>query len=387
MSSVDASLYDSTVLNTSASGAKGLYSRNASVPMLATLDTACELGSLVENQTQLDATSSLSRENSKQFYKFTLEGDNLKLSLPLGSEAASVRPRVQLLNSSGKVIADSSSFASDELQSAYKEITSKSGLDTKAGDYYVKVSYDVTSMKSTKLSYTLSLYSGTKFTDSYKTVAKPQTSDKQNLLTDKTMTFSTIDALSYSVDTAHVANEDASTAINIGWLYENKSALSVTSQMTDVCSTQYYTFTLQKGENLKFAFSNHTDTQDIRIQILDSSGTQVIADSHGTDKQKAAYKALNSEDGLAADTGQYLVKMTYADEGTHKQQIYDFKLYAGDSYNSYYLTQAGTETRSVAFYSGHLTTNYTVESALATYLTGVSQGEETSIMDAISKIV
>lgn len=383
--SIDASIYDSKGLNAYSSGSAKLYSRDASLPLNATLEDACYLGTLVKNQTQLDATSALSRANAQQFYKFSLSSESLKLGFSQGSGHASAR--VQILNSSGKVIADSSTFADESLQEAYANATSEDGLDAKSGDYYVKVTYDVTSMRSEDLSYTLSLYSGTRFSTSYQTIAKPQTKTTQALSADQTRTFSVIDALSYSTKATHTANATAASAANIGWIYQDKSALGVTSQLNKVCQEEYYSFTLQQGNNLKFAFTNHSDTQDVRVQILDSSGTVTIADSHGTQKQREAYAALNTPEGLEARTGVYTIKVSYADGGLKKDQVYDFKIYSGSTYEAFYETTAATESMTDALYLGHIGSSYSTTSVLAAYLQGESEGSSTNIMDTISQFI
>ena len=385
MSGIDASTYDSKTLNAFASGAETLYSRDASIPMNSTLQDAAFLGTLVKNETQLAVSSGLARANSQQFYKFTLSSTSLKLALTPGSGAATAR--VQILNSSGKVIADSSTFASTALQDAYKNASSEDGMDTKAGDYFVKVTYDVTSPRSEKLSYSLALYSGTRFSTSYKTIAKPQTALTQALLTDKTMTFSTIDAMSYGTKDSHTANASVATAVNIGWLYQDKSALGVKSRLTDVCSNEYYTFTLQKGKNLKIDVNNRTKTQDLRVQVMDPTGNVIIADSHGNEKQKAAYASLNTSEGMKAKTGYYTIKVSYADPGPKKTQVYDFKVYSGNSYSSYYETTAATETISNALYSGHLSTGFSTASVLAAYLQNEAEGNEVNLFDTLSQYV
>lgn len=385
MASIDASIYNSKTLNAYASGAETLYSRDASIPMNSSLQNASLLGTLIKNETQLVASSGLSRANSQQFYKFSLSSNSLKLGLTPGSGAATAR--VQILNSSGKVIADSSTFASSALQDAYKNVTSEKGMDTKSGDYFVKVTYDVTSSRSDKLAYTLALYSGTRFSTSYKTIAKPQTASTQALLTDKTMTFSTIDALSYGTKDSHTANATIASAVNIGWLYQNKSALGAKSRLTDVCTNEFYTFTLQKGNNLKIAVNNRTNTQDLRVQVMDPTGYIVIADSHGNEKQKAAYASLNTTEGMKAKPANYVIKVSYADPGPKQIQVYDFKVFSGDSYSSYYETTAATETMSNALYSGHLSTGFSTASVLAAYLQNEAEGNEVNLFDTLSQYV
>lgn len=381
----DASLFTSGALNATGSKSGSVYQRDVSIPLNATLEDAASLGTLKTDQTQLDAKGQVSRENSNHFFKFTLDGDEIKLNFTNNTDSAGLR--VQILNSSGKVIADSSTRASTALQEAYAEANSSGGLDAKAGDYYVKVTFDVTSTRSVPQTYSLALYSGTRFRTAYQTTAKAQTKPSQAVLTDNTMTYSLITAQGYENKTAHAANETAASAVNIGWLFQDKSALSVQSQLTDVCSTQYYAFQLQKGDNLKLAYNNHTNTSDTRVQLCDSTGTKILADSHGNEAQKAAYESLSSSEGLAAKRGNYIVKLSYAPGETKTRQIYDFKIYSGTSYDALYETKAGTESMKQALDNGHLLQKYDFKGSAAANLSMIFNGEETNIMETISQYV
>ena len=331
MSTTDASTYNSTYLNATAGGLKDLYQRNVSLPLNATRADAANLGTLKENETQLDAKSRVSRANPTHFYKFSLDGDNIKLNFTNNTGSSGLR--VQVMNSLGRVVADNSTTATQTLQKAFATMNSSDGFDAKKGDYYVKVTFDATSLRSVPQTYSLGLYSGTRFTTSYQTTAKPQTTTKQYLTEDNTMTYAMYGAEEFGTKNTHRANETKADAINIGWLYENQSALSVSSLINDIGSTQWYAATLQKGDSLKLAFNNHTNTSELRVQLYDSSGTQLMADSHGTTKQREAYEALTSETGIEAEANQYLVKVSYADGEKHTQQVYDFKLFSGEAYD------------------------------------------------------
>ncbi len=366
MTTYNTTAFTSSTLNASGSASGNIYQRNATNLLNATTETATKIGTLVTNQTQLDVKAQVSRENATNFYKFTLDGDSLKLGFQNNTETSNLR--VQILNSSGKVVADSSTFGTEANQEAYALANSSDGLDLEAGDYYVKVTFDSTSLRSVPQTYSLALYSGTKFSASYQTTAQAQTSATQVPKLDDTMTFSLITAQEYSTKSTHYANETSADAINIGWIYENKSALSVFSQMTSVCKEQYYSLTLQKGDNLKMALNNRTDTSELRVQILDSSGTRILADSHGTEEQQEAYEALTSETGMEAKAGNYIIKLSYADGEPKTDQIYEMKLYSGEVYEKLYETQVATETAATAVLSGHLTDYASARTVAATYL-------------------
>lgn len=385
MSSFNASYLNSTALNTTASSGSQVYVRDVSLPLNTSLEAASSLGTLTADETQLNARAQVMRENPIHFYKFTLDGDSIKMNFLNVTGSSDLR--IQLLNSSGTIVADSSSTASAALQTAYDDLSSGDGLDQEAGEYFVKVTFDTTALRSIPQLYSFGLYSGTRFSTSYQTVGKAQSTERQFVLIDETMTFSLIDAQAYELKTAHAANETALSAINIGWLYQNKGALSVSSQLTDVCSTQYYSFIHQKGESLKLAYNNHTGTSKTRVQLYDSSGTQVLADSHGTEDQRAAYAALSSAEGLDSGAGPYLIKVSYVAGERKTKQIYDFKVFSGTAYDSIYKTSVGTESAEAALANGHLVMKYSMQDTAVSYLMSMSQGEDVSIIDTLRKTV
>ncbi len=380
MSTYNTTLFTSSTLNASGSASGNIYQRDATNLLNATLDTATKIGTLVTNQTQLDVKAQVSRENATNFYKFSLDGDSLKLGFQNNTDTSGLR--VQVLNSAGKVVADSSTFGTEANQEAYDLASSSEGLDLEAGDYYVKVTFDSTSLRSVPQTYSIALYSGTKFSASYQTTAQAQTSATQVPKLDETMTYSLITAQEYQTKSTHYANETASSAINLGWIYENKSALGAFSQVTSACDEQYYSLTLQKGDSLKLALNNRTDTSELRVQLYDSSGSRLLADSHGTDEQQEAYEALTSSEGYATKAGSFIVKVSYAEGEQKTDQVYDLKLYSGDVYEKYYETQVGTESMSTAILSGHLTDYADARTVTATYLAS-SLGTDNNILSIL----
>lgn len=359
------SLYSSLSLDATGNSGGGLYTRNATNVLNPTIDTATKLGTLSYNKTQLGVTAQASRANPTQFYKVSLDGTSMKLDLT--NITGTTGLRLQLLDSSGKIVADSSEFGTEDNQTAYDSLSSSDGLTLKSGDYYVKVTFDATSLRSVPQTYSVEIYSGESFLKSYQTTAAAQVKATQVVPTDDTMTFSLITALQYSNKDTHLANETSDDAINIGWLSEDKSALGVKSLLSATCDEEYYSFTLQKGDNLKMAFTNRTDTSDLRVQVLDVTGLHVYADNYGTTAQKAAFEALQSSDGLTAKTGKYIVKVSYAQGEAKKNQTYELKLFSGETYDKYYTTTVGAETASTAIMSGHMDGN-NPRAAAASYL-------------------
>lgn len=379
-----ASVFDSTWLGSSAASSSFIYKRDAVNVLNGTIDTASNLGTLRTDDTQLDLTAQVSRENPSHFYKFTLDGDNLKMAFANNTDSADLR--LQILDSSGSIVADSSqAFAEEEDLLNYVTMITSSGVDLEAGDYTIKVSFEPTAKRSVPQTYSLAMYSGESFNVSYQTTAKSQTSASQVVKVDNTMTYSLIDALEYSSKSTHLANETTDTAIDIGWLAENKTALSVTSQMTDICKEQYYVLTLQQGENLKMAFNNHTDTSELRVQLYDSTGTRLLADSHGSEDLKEAYAELTSSDGFATKAGKYVVKVGYALGEEKNTQIYDFKIYSGTLYDKVYETLVATETAATAIMGGRLT-DFNPKAATVSYLAAeLDSGDD--IIYALKKFI
>jgi hypothetical protein len=382
MALVETSSYANGTLDVGAAVGGTYYIRKDTNRVNATSDDAVDLGTLTENTTALRASSTIKRGNTTDYYKFNLDGDNMKLSLSNLSTAGSLR--VQILNSSGKVVADN--YGTTTQQEAYASLTSSDGYDTDAGEYTVKVTYGGTETRSIAQSYSVCLYSGSQFRDMYATSAAVQTDPDKTVETDTTRTFSTSDAEEYSTTAYNQVNATALTAIQIGWLLENKTALSLTSQLTTIDDENYYSFTFQQGSAVKLAFNNETDTSDLRIQILDSSGSYVYADSEGTEDQQAAYESMLSSDGLTLDDGAtYVVKVTYArDADKTKAQTYNFKLYSGDYYNELDVTTASAQTFDNANLSGTWDTSYSQSSYLASMLYAESQGSSSD--DALSII-
>jgi len=382
-SNYDASSYNSGTLGVYATASSLIYVRDVANVLDATIDDSSDLGTLTTDYSQLDVKGTLSQANNDNYYKFTLDGKNLKYYFSNGTGTSDLR--TQIMNSKGKVIADSSTTASTALQEAYASMTSSDGYDTAAGDYYVHVSFDATAKKSAEQKYSFGLYSGTNFNVSYQTSATPQKTYSDTVLTDNTMTYSLVDALDYSTNGTHMANEDETSAVDIGWLSQNKVALSVTGQMTWVCDEQYYSLTLQEGDNLKMAFNNQTDTSKLRVQVYDSTGTVLYADSAGNDKDLTdTYNDLISSKGMEAEKGSYLIKVSYDTDQKKKDQTYSFKLYSGDTYDTVYETETTTETAATAILEGDLTDFANAKSVTATYLASSLSEDQSTLLSTLS---
>lgn len=382
---ITAALYSSSALGSLATSSATLYQRTAYNVLNPSLSTAVNIGTLKKDTTQLNVEGAVTSQNPKQYYKFTLDSKNLKLSFD--NITASTDLRVQILNSKGKVVADSQGSTSEQI--SYTLASTSIGMAADAGEYYAVVTYGKSASRVNTQKYHLNLYSGTQFSESYLTTARTQNKATTYVPVDNTQTFSTYDAQLYSRNAFHIIGEKPSDGVNIGWLYENKSSLNVQSQLTTADSVEYYQFTLQKGDNLKMAFNNTTDTSNLRVQILDFSGLRVIADNRGTTAQKEAYESLLSSDGLETKTGQYKVKVTFAPGADKsKKQTYNFQLYSGTHYESSYETIASAQTLGHALLTGNKSIGgYNAKSAVASYLMSEASGRETDPFKIISSYI
>jgi hypothetical protein len=336
-----------------------------------TLDTTQQQG------TSLQVKSQLTGGDPSEYYAFTLStGNNIKMSFDAGTGTKSTR--VQLMNGNGNIIADSNG---DAFQKAnYIALTSGTGLTTSTGDYSIKVTYAPSADQTQNINYDMQLFSGTNYAVVYKTNATAKAYDN----TASGSVTATSDAMLYTRQAYHKIDEKASTAVNIGWLAKNKSSLEVLSQLTHVDSTEYYSFTLQSGDNLKFGFDTKQtkNASDLRVQLLNVSGTKVLADSGGTAAQQAAYKSLTTANGLAASPGKYLVKITYAAKAKKNDDAYVFNLYSGTSFSAQYKTTTSPQTYANAMLNGNVSKSST--NNMSTYLTNLANGKTSDLMTTLS---
>jgi len=342
-------------------------------------DTALNINSTAQQGTSLGVTSQLTGSDTSEYYNFSLSGGNLKLAFDAGSSTPSAR--VQVYDSSGDVVADSAGNSYEKAN--YIALTSGTGLAATTGNYSVQVSYANGADTTQNINYNFQLYSGTNYAVIYNNnvTAPPADYSAAGSVTP------TADAQLYSRQAYNQIGTKAASAINIGWLAENQSSLNVVSQLTSADNTDYYSFTLQSGNNLKFGFDS-TQTpnpSDLRVQILDSSGTNVIADSGGTAAQQAAYKSLTTTDGLAAKAGNYIAKISYAANAPKTSQNYVFNLFSGTTFSSQYKTIASPQTYGNAILTGTLP-GAAAATGIAAYLTGLANGDEPDIITAISTL-
>jgi hypothetical protein len=338
--------------------------------------------SVAQQGTSLGVTSQLTGADTSEFYNFSLgNGNNIKLAYDAGSSTA--QTRVQVYNSTGQLVADSNGNSFQ--QANYVQLTSATGLAATSGNYSVKVSYAPGADTTQNINYNFQLYSGVNYSVVYNNNVTTPAADYSAAAT----VTATATAQLYSRQSFNTINASPANNVNIGWLSENKSRLDVASQLTAADSTDYYSFTFVTGDNLKlgFANTNTTNASPLRVQLLNQFGTQVIADNQGTAAQKAAYKSLTTTNGLAANPGQYLVKVGYAPGASHSAtQNYNFQLYSGTSYSASYKTTASAQTYGNALLLGDAGT-YTAAGGFASYLSGVANGTTADLFQTISALV
>ena len=248
-------------------------------------DFAPAISTSQQQGTSLEVNSQLTGGDTSEYYNFSLSsGNNLKLSFDAGANNPSTR--VQVYNGNGQIIADSEGNAFE--QANYQALTSGTGLTASVGNYSVQVSYANNANTTQNINYNMQLFSGTNYAVVYNNNIKAQPAD----YTASGSVTATSTAQAYSRQAYNKISETAATAVNIGWLAENQSSLNVNSQLTSTDNSDLYSFTLQTGNNLKFGFdtTQTANPSDLRVQILDGSGMQVIADSQGTPAQQAAYQ-------------------------------------------------------------------------------------------------
>jgi hypothetical protein len=347
-----------------------LYTRTATLaaPTSAT-EPAINAGTLTNNQTELDVSAATTAAIPTDNYNFNVQqGGAVKLTVQNTTNTANLD--VQLVDSNGNVVADNNGTTAQ--QNAYTELTSGEGLQAATGQYTLKVGYASGQLTGSPQSYNFQLNEGTTYNTVYKTSVNQPSTTSTYSAGGNVSVYANSQAQLYSRNDFNTIDATAASAVNIGWLSANTSALNVSSSLTSADNTDYFNFTLQQGNNLKFAFANQTDASALHVQILDSTGSEVIADNQGTAQQKAAFNAITSDSGLAATPGQYIVKVGYAAGASQaKTENYNFQVYSGNSYTNEYQTTVAPESIQTLLLTGG-SLGYNQSTAVASLLTSVT---------------
>lgn len=325
--------------------------------------------------TTLQVTSELTGSDATEFYNFSLAGTNIKMDFTTKSNMT----RVVLYNENGAVVADSQGNSFQRSQ--YALLTSNVGLAATSGDYQIEVTYAKNADTTKPIDYSFQLYSGNSYAVIYKNTVTAHDYDN----TASGNMEPAYDALLYEHTDYNKIVTGPDKAVTIGWLQQDKSMLDVVSMLTAADNTNYYSFILQRGDNLKFGFNTDTtkDLSKFRVQLLDSSGLRVIADNMGTKEQKELYEQLTTKNGMETKPGSYLVKIAYADGASRSDAAYEFGIYSGTTYAAQYKTFATPQTYANAILRNELGYSTNRSAAIAAYMTTWFNSTEDTNLTAI----
>jgi len=287
-----------------------IYKSESSHVKNATKDNAIDIGDLTQDSasdtgygTSLQVSSKLTGSDTTEYYDFTLTGSNIKLDFSSDEKKST---RIVLYNNLGNIVADSQGNAVQRAK--YRSMTSGLGLSADSGTYTMEVTYSKRAEDTKDIDYVFKLYSGDTYASIYKNIVEAQAYDASAYGS----VTATSDAELYTASAYNKINTSAYDAITIGWLMADRDMLDVYSKLTNDDPTNYYLFTFEEGETLKFGLNSSTtnDANSLRVQLLDMTGTYIFADNEGTEAQKQAYKELTSHAGLFVNPGTFVVKVT-----------------------------------------------------------------------------
>lgn len=384
LQSYNPALFETASSTVTAANTVTTYSNTAS--LAGTQASALNIGTLNENESELYANSTLNSANKAAYYSFDFNsGSAIKFNLYNTTTSLKQQTlRVQLYDSSGKVVADNK--GTEAQQEAYKKLDSGAGLAAAHGKYTVKISYASGDLTSYAQTYNFQLYSGSTYRNQYKTSATIPTSASSSSGTNDDYgqsvgVFANAKAKLYTRQEYHTIGEKASGAVNAGWIKANNQASDIVSRLTKDDNDQYYAVTLQQGSDLKMTYRNQTGTEATRVRIYDASGQTVIADNYGTAAQKAKFTQLTSSSGLSANQGTYYFRVSYAPNANAKQQqTYDMQIYSGTYYNSLYKFTVSPQTIQNALASGNTAVaGYNAHASTVSLLDSMITSKDTKI--------
>jgi flagellar hook assembly protein FlgD len=191
-------------------------------------------------------------------------------------------------------------------------------------------------------------------------------------------------ALLYQRATTNPIGVTAATSTNIGYLTNNISQLEVVSQLTPQDKTAMYNFTYQNTGPVTLTLRNVDGTAPVRIQLLDGSGSRVLADSGGNAQLQQAYANLTSSAGLNLSNGKYIVSVSYSSGGDKTQpQNYGIQIDSGTTFkNDYRTLAAATTVQNTLLAGGNL--GYNSLSSTAAMLANEANGTSIDIFGVLS---
>jgi len=186
----------------------------------------------------------------------------------------------------------------------------------------------------------------------------------------------------YTRTTSNKIGVTAWTAPHIGYLDKNKTELEVRGTITGQCPTAMYAFMFRKGDTMRLALTENKGEEGCRIQIMDSNGRKVLADSGGTNAAlKEAYAKL-AAGTLDLVNGNYVLKVTHdvTKAPMTKTLNYTIKLTSGTTYKEHYKTSAGAQS-ILQYYQENGTMGYSMATMAASLLTSAQNEEDVNIFD------
>lgn len=143
------------------------YKQNSNDVENDTTQTARDVGNLTRGKTRLNIISALTKRDKVDFFKFTAtEKENFGISVKTDKNV-----RIEVLDSSGRVIADSEAKFGDKYDNFQK--AGSQTLRLNKGQYFIKVTRPTGDLDSERPNYAIQLSSTKYFEADYDTIEKP----------------------------------------------------------------------------------------------------------------------------------------------------------------------------------------------------------------------
>ena len=184
----------------------------------------------------------------------------------------------------------------------------------------------------------------------------------------------------YQQEVTSVIGATVSQSPHVGYLDQNKTALEVRGTLTQQDNINYFRFTYRKGTSIQLKANM---SAGVRVQLLDGSGTRVLADSGGTSSLKKAFADFASGD-LNLKNGNYAFKLSYSQGVSKTKDLnYDVSVFSGSTYAAKYKTMAYPTTVLYQLQSGG-SVGYSSAAKTASLMMDQQGGEDTNIIDYLA---
>lgn len=129
--------------------------------------TARDIGKLTEGKTRLNVISALTKNDNVDFFKFDATA-NEKLGISVTTDKG---VRIQILDSKGRVIADSEAKFGEKYDNFKK--AGAQNLDITKGNYFIKVTRETGALNTVKPNYAIQVSTSKYYTEDYDTTERP----------------------------------------------------------------------------------------------------------------------------------------------------------------------------------------------------------------------